>query len=138
MGFPTMIPDAATDTSPPFAALLKLLGNQLDAAREVVGMFLEDSPAQIAEIETALSQESAAALYAAAHRLRGSAGHFGPTAAYDTAREIETLARAGNLAAARLLYPRLRQEMHLLEEGLRQFAVELLPSGQESLREVES
>ena len=68
--------------------------------RDVVDVFLQDAPATLERIRDAARARDARALGAAAHTLKGSAGLFAQGRAYDSARRLEQLARAGDLAGA--------------------------------------
>jgi two-component system sensor histidine kinase/response regulator len=68
--------------------------------RDVVDVFLQDAPETLARIRDAARTRDARALGAAAHTLKGSAGLFAQGRAYESARRLEQVARAGDLAGA--------------------------------------
>jgi two-component system sensor histidine kinase/response regulator len=68
--------------------------------RDVVDVFLQDAPETLARIRDAARARDARALGAAAHTLKGSAGLFAQGRAYESARRLEQVARAGDLAGA--------------------------------------
>jgi HPt (histidine-containing phosphotransfer) domain-containing protein len=67
---------------------------------DVVYVFLQDAPETLARIRDAARTRDARALGAAAHTLKGSAGLFAQGRAYESARRLEQVARAGDLAGA--------------------------------------
>jgi CheY-like chemotaxis protein len=67
----------------------------------LVTAFCEDCPRMMARIRSAIRVRNAAALADAAHALKGSIGNFGVSAAFESAREVEKLAREGKLDGAR-------------------------------------
>lgn len=79
---------------------LERVGGDADLLREVVQLFLETCPSQMAEVHSSLLRKDAAALQCAAHALKGSVSIFGAQAAFEAAKRLESLARAGNLAQA--------------------------------------
>ena len=58
----------------------------------------------------------------AAHNLRGALGAFGADAASTTALSIETLARAGEVAGADVMFEQLERELVALSRQLERFA----------------
>ena len=56
------------------------------------------------------------------HQLRGSVGNFGITSAYEKARQLETLARTGDLTSAGDAYPLLEEALRQFQEALTQLA----------------
>ena len=73
--------------------------------------FCGDCPGMMARLRSALRSRDAAALADAAHALKGSVGNFGPSAAFDAAREVEKLAREGKLDGAREVCSELEKQI---------------------------
>jgi two-component system sensor histidine kinase/response regulator len=86
--------------------------------RTIVGTFREDCPKMMARIRTALTAHNAAQLADGSHALKGSVGNFGPSAALETAREMEKNARQGKLEGAWELYATLEDQIALLLPAL--------------------
>ena len=86
--------------------------------RTIVGTFREDCPKMMARIRTGLNAHDAAQLADGAHALKGSVGNFGPSAALETAREMEKNGRQGKLEGAWELYATLEDEIALLLPAL--------------------
>jgi HPt (histidine-containing phosphotransfer) domain-containing protein len=78
--------------------------------RELVGIFLADTPQRIAEIESSLAAADAKTLTRAAHSIKGSAGNFGATALAAAALGIENQGKASDLAGAQGALPHLKFE----------------------------
>lgn len=76
----------------------------LTMTREVVALFLADTPQRLQSLHAALDAGDAEQLAVAAHALKGSAGNVGAVALHEQAGTLETAARAGwpADAAARL------------------------------------
>jgi signal transduction histidine kinase/CheY-like chemotaxis protein/HPt (histidine-containing phosphotransfer) domain-containing protein len=68
--------------------------------RELVRLFVKESPRWLAGLRQAVSDGDPAALRAAAHSLKGSLGTLGARAAFEAAARVEALGRAGRLAGA--------------------------------------
>ncbi|MGE4242157.1 response regulator [Ramlibacter sp.] len=67
----------------------------LTMTREVIGLFLADTPARLDGVEAAIAAGDAAALASAAHAIKGSAGNIGATALHLAAGELEADAKQG-------------------------------------------
>jgi HPt (histidine-containing phosphotransfer) domain-containing protein len=78
---------------------------------KLVNAFRKDCPRMITRIGSAIRSRDAAALADAAHALKGSVGNFGASAAFETAREVEKLAREGKLDGARELSGTLEERI---------------------------
>lgn len=76
---------------------LDYVDNNPTLADRVVRRFLADSPGRLATIRAALSTGDAQKVALMAHSLKGSVGFFAAAAALDAAREVETIARTGDL-----------------------------------------
>ena len=85
------------------STLLARFGGDRKLVFKLVNAFRKDCPRMIATIGSAIRARDAAALANAAHALKGSVGNFGASAAFETAREVEKLAREGKLDGAREL-----------------------------------
>jgi signal transduction histidine kinase/DNA-binding response OmpR family regulator/HPt (histidine-containing phosphotransfer) domain-containing protein len=86
--------------------------------REIVGLFFEETPALMRQIEEAIAHRDAKALERAAHTLKSSVGTFGAKAAFDVAQRLETLGRGGDFTNAEMAYAELEHEMARLEPAL--------------------
>jgi hypothetical protein len=67
----------------------------------------------------ALEAGDGTALAANAHSLKGSVGLFVQAGAFDTARQIERTAKAGDLSSIPSMYASLQADMHALDTALR-------------------
>jgi HPt (histidine-containing phosphotransfer) domain-containing protein len=97
---------------------LSATGDDPELLREIVGLFLEDCPRMIEDLEHAADAADAGALRRAAHTLKGSVAVLGARALAAVAREIEELARAGDLEAAEGAVARAREEERRLRPVL--------------------
>jgi CheY-like chemotaxis protein len=100
-------------------ALLDSVGGSETLLREVVTVFLDDTPAQIASLDAATRARDANAIASAAHALKGSAGLFSKAGAYDAARRLQQAARQGELAGIDAASEDLKRELARLQDGLR-------------------
>jgi PAS domain S-box-containing protein len=92
-------------------AALKLVGDDEDILREVVGVFLEqDYPEQLKRLKDGIGQHDAQVVKAAAHSIKGAARSFGSAALSRTALWLEEMGRNGDLAGAEAALQELEQE----------------------------
>ncbi len=100
----------------------RALRRQLDdenLLRGVIGVFLDEAPAQLRAIGEAAAASDAQALHRSAHRFRGSLGVFGETPAYEKIRRLDELALAGKLADASALLGPLNEAVEELTHDLK-------------------
>ena len=104
---------------------LERVGGDEDLLREIAGLFLEDYPNLMTQIQQAVGNSDALALERAAHSLKGSLSNFGSDAAYQAAFDLEQLGRFKTLdkavkALAHLedVMNHVRPELEALSAGL--------------------
>jgi PAS domain S-box-containing protein len=97
------------------AAALDRVGGDLELLIELAGMFMEDYPQLLAEIEGALRNGDSDALRQSAHTLKGAVGNFSAQNAYDAAYALEQIGRSGDLSDATGAYRVLKQELERLQ-----------------------
>jgi HPt (histidine-containing phosphotransfer) domain-containing protein len=90
--------------------------------RELIGIYLDDSPKRLAQLEEAIARQDAAMIIRSAHTLKGSSGNFGAEQFAKIAQEIETHAKAGNMAAAAAGMPALKSAFEQVTAALQQLA----------------
>jgi HPt (histidine-containing phosphotransfer) domain-containing protein len=93
------------------ALALERVGGDEELLREIAGLFLEDYPSLITQIEQAVAASDANSLERAAHSLKGSIANFGSDPAYHAAFELEQIGRNKNLEHAAEAYARLLSVM---------------------------
>jgi HPt (histidine-containing phosphotransfer) domain-containing protein len=92
--------------------------NRPEFLRELAVVFLRECPQLLSEIREATALGDAARLRRAAHTLKGSAAVFGGKRTTEAAHELESLAKAGNLDAAREASRTVDQEAGRLATAL--------------------
>jgi len=107
-----------SNDDPQVAALRRIVGGDEKLLREVVRVFLEDSPAKLSALAVALAAQDASALALAAHGLKGSAAALGARPAMDAAAHLEALARARNLAEADIAAAQVKEEITTVRDSL--------------------
>jgi PAS domain S-box-containing protein len=100
-------------------ALLANFGGRADLLKQVVDVFLEDTPSILSRIGVALRAGNSADVVAAAHALKGSVGLFSQGPAYDDARRMEHLGRSGELADGEAVRAQLDTSVTTLMSDLR-------------------
>lgn len=112
-----MSEDAIIDPAT-IATLRELSPGDDSFLREIIGIYLHDSPVRIAEIRTGIATSDAALLTRAAHSLKGSSGNFGALRLQAASKEVEQLANEGRVAEAAALLPRLEAEFQQVAAAL--------------------
>jgi HPt (histidine-containing phosphotransfer) domain-containing protein len=90
--------------------------------RELIVIFLADTPQQLAELEAALARQDATKVTRAAHTIKGSSGNFGAGEFARLALAIEMHGKANDLAAAAAALPGFKAEFARVAAALNQLA----------------
>lgn len=80
----------------------------------IIGLFLEDAPLQIAELQAALQSGDCDRLQAVSHKIRGSSDILGTTSLSTLARAVEEAAKRGNFEQLSEIVPKLVAELQRL------------------------
>jgi HPt (histidine-containing phosphotransfer) domain-containing protein len=107
-----------------FDGFMESIGGDADFLAEMLETYFDDSPRQLAAIEATLAAGDAEGLRRAAHSLKSNSATFGALAFSAQAKEIEILAKAGDLqgaapkaAALAAEYTRVEQALRGLQDG---------------------
>ncbi|MBL8484260.1 MAG: PAS domain S-box protein, partial [Rhodocyclaceae bacterium] len=95
-------------------AVLANLDGDVELLRTVAQMFIDDIPHQVESLSAALAAGDCPKAYAIGHTIKGMVGNFGAGRPLDCARDMEQLARSGELDAARQQFPTLQQVLDQL------------------------
>ena len=90
-------------------AIERLDGDE-ELYREIVGVYLEDSPVQVGKLEEALKNGDAATAMRLAHSLKSASGNVGAEALRDIAYRMEMGAKNGGCKDAAGLLPEFKEE----------------------------
>ena len=90
--------------------------------RELITIYLADTPRQLAELEDALGRQDAAKVTRAAHTIKGSSGNFGAAEFTQLAYAIELQGKANDLAAAAAALPEFKRSYARVAAALEQLA----------------
>jgi PAS domain S-box-containing protein len=97
------------------SALLARTEGDLELARELIELFLDDCPRLMAKIRAAIDKRDGEALMQAAHTIKGAVGYFPESRAFDVAQRLEMMGREDDQLCAREALAELEQELkHLL------------------------
>ncbi|MBI5787441.1 MAG: response regulator [Candidatus Schekmanbacteria bacterium] len=101
--------------------LMGRLGGRADLLKKIVKLFIDNAPHMLSEIREAIVKKDAQALDDAAHAFKGAVSTFAAASAYETAKELETIGRSGNLSQAETMFGDLEKEVDLLKPALSKF-----------------
>jgi len=99
-------------------ALRQHFGGDEAFFREVAGVFLECSPAWLADIRAAIESGDTSKLRIAAHTLKGAVSHFGASEVQAAADQLEQLAKRGELQSSRTILSALDRSLLQLQAAL--------------------
>ena len=86
-----------------------------------VGVFIEQTPAQLHGLRAAMEGRDMGAARRTAHSIKGTAASIGATTVSEQAGQIELALKNTDLETAGRLFPKLRKELGRLEEYLSAF-----------------
>lgn len=101
---------AGIEASVDFPAALGWVDGDHALLSELIGIFLEDCPTRLHELEQAVKGSNAIAVRQAAHSLKGMVACFATKSAQACAHDMENLGKAGDLSKASALLPTLLLE----------------------------
>ena len=107
--------------------ILEQMGDDHEFLREIVDLFLTESPRLLTEVRLALEQGDSGRIERAAHSLNGCVSNFGAKGAQKAALLVETLGRLGDLERAPLAILDLEKEIALVREDLLNVQREIQP-----------
>jgi len=90
--------------------------------RELIAIYLADTPKQMAKLEEAISRQDADLVVRAAHTIKGSSGNFGAAGFARLAQEMEAHGKSNNLAAAAAALPEFKNSFAQVVAALNQLA----------------
>jgi CheY-like chemotaxis protein/HPt (histidine-containing phosphotransfer) domain-containing protein len=102
--------------------LLDGVGGRRQLLKQLIAIFLKDSPRMIKEIRNAVESRNNEAVSASAHALKGASANFGPNAVCDTAKQLENIGKTGAMDAAPGVFKNLEQDLIILQKELRRLA----------------
>lgn len=103
-------------------ALLARVGGEVEIARELVGLFINECPRMLEAIRNSVAAGEAQEIRRSAHLLKGSVANFTETGAAAAALELEMIGREARLQDAPRALVRLEQELEALLPQLREYA----------------
>ena len=103
----------------PTDALRKLEGDE-QLLRQLINIFLEESPRQLAILEDAIRTRTGAEVEASAHSLKGELCYLGLSRLEAQARSLEGLGQENSLAQASALFSSFKAEMQSVMASLRE------------------
>ena len=106
--------------------------SQADGDRDLVitlaGLFLQESPKEVAAAKAALARQDAAGLAAAAHKLKGSIIPICAPRLFASAKRLEELGRQGELVEAAAVCADIDRLLAEVHDALRELIAGGLPS----------
>ncbi|MFQ5586427.1 MAG: response regulator [Thermodesulfobacteriota bacterium] len=99
-------------------AVLDRVEGDKELFKELVELFLKNTPQLMGEIRDAVSRGDASQLEHSAHTLKGSAGNFCAGPAFDAALKLETMGREGKIKEADEAISVLQGEIERLKTAL--------------------
>jgi CheY-like chemotaxis protein/HPt (histidine-containing phosphotransfer) domain-containing protein len=116
--------DASGETDVDFAALIASADGDIELARELVEIFLDDSPKILSGIRSAFERADHEALERGAHSMKGMLGYFSNRRAVEATLRLQTMSVNGDWAGAREAWAELEKAVESLKPSLAAFGRE--------------
>lgn len=94
------------------AVLKASLSDDGTVIRQLIDLYAADSPQQLADAAASLERQDVGALTRAAHSLKSTSASMGATTASEVARELEQLAKQGDMTQSAATLERLKLEVN--------------------------
>ena len=101
------------------AQTLERLGGDEELFREIIEIFLQEAPKQVASMREALARGDKDATERIAHTLKGELGYLAASQASHNACELEDAARHGDLACAAKIQTLLERDIENIVNAMR-------------------
>ena len=101
----------------PAAALARVDGDE-PLLRDLIKIFLEESPKQLSELQLAIEAADIETMKRTAHSLKGELSYLGMFKATQTARDFERMGQAGTLEFAAELFLALEAEIETVAASM--------------------
>ncbi|MDZ7833106.1 MAG: Hpt domain-containing protein [Desulfobacterales bacterium] len=101
--------------------LMERVDGDDELIREVLEIFLEDTPRTLEALKTGISDQSPEAVAKAAHTLKGASANIAANRLRDHAHQLELKAKSGELADAGGIYAELEAEYAALKNHLNKY-----------------
>jgi len=100
---------------------LKMFEGEKEFLKELAGIFINDAPEHMSEIEEAVHSRNSEALDKSAHKLKGAAANFGKNVTTDTAFKLETMGKENKLDGIEEVYDTLVKDIEQMMNALAEF-----------------
>jgi PAS domain S-box-containing protein len=105
-------------------AILAAFEGDEDLIREVIGLFLQECPQQMAAIRSAVEDRDAQKIFRAAHSLKGSLSNFAAAGAFQSAQYLEKLGREGDVSKVASAFEVLEERVGMLYQAMTELGEE--------------
>jgi HPt (histidine-containing phosphotransfer) domain-containing protein len=105
-------------------AMLACTGGDMGLLRDIAGLFIEDYPRLLADIQDAIQRGDSAALQRAAHTMKGAVANFGARGAAEASSRLEQSGRDRVLSRVEQALSVLETELERLRQALISIAME--------------
>jgi HPt (histidine-containing phosphotransfer) domain-containing protein len=110
---------AGIDTPVDFATALRWVDGDHELLAELIGIFLEDCPKRLHELDQAVKEGNASGVRQAAHSVKGMVAGFHARSAHALANEMEGLGMAGDMSKTSDVLPTLLLEFARVMDHLK-------------------
>lgn len=98
---------------------LEQVGGDREILKEIIGIYCEEYPKQLFQIQQAIDKNDTAVVNEVAHTIKGAVGNFGAKSAFEAALYLEKIGKSKDLSGALSAFAVLKEKLEQLERELK-------------------
>ena len=98
---------------------LEQVGGDRELLKEIIGIYCEEYPKQLLQIQQAIGKNDNATVGKVAHTVKGAVGNFGAKSAFEAALCLEKIGKSGEPSKALSAFGALKEKLEQLEQKLK-------------------
>ncbi len=98
---------------------LEQVGGDRKLLKEIIGIYCEEYPKQLLQIQQAIDKNDTATVGEVAHTVKGAVGNFGAKSAFEAALYLEKIGKSKDLSEALSAFGTLKEKLEQLKQELK-------------------
>ncbi len=98
---------------------MEQVGGDREILKEIIGIYCEEYPKQLLQIQQAIDKNDTAVVGEVAHTIKGAVGNFGAKSAFEAALYLEKIGKSKDLSVALSAFGALKEKLEQLERELK-------------------
>ncbi|MFC1490465.1 Hpt domain-containing protein [Candidatus Latescibacterota bacterium] len=103
--------------------LLERLGDDEEFCKEIIELFIDDTPNQIKELKIALEKKDASTVHRRSHAIKGSSANTSALSMQEVASQMETAGKNNNLDSVAALLFKFEEEFEKFKKTVNDLGI---------------